>query len=440
VAVAVSGGVDSVALLLLLLELREELGAVLSVAHVNHQLRGEESDEDELFVAVLARRHDLELHSKPAPIGSGAGIEVSARKARYDFFRLVMRDRRVSKVATAHTLDDQAETVLLRLLRGAGIRGLAGIHPRLHLRGPRHEEQGNECGEVIRPLLQFRRSELKEFLRERGQPWREDSSNLDLSFRRNRVRHRVLPLLREDFGDASVENLADLAEIARAEEEHWQQNHPELLAPAESIELAWIETLPLAARRRLIRNWLEAHAEAAGVSYRMVEEILDLTSSGSNKTLELPGGHLVRRTRAQFRIELVESDVRGPDYEYSLPMPGEVELPEVGIRLQASLVNPQRIPETGQDLLLDQAALPSTLAVRNWRPGDRFWPAHTKEARKVKELLNDRHIVGAEKKLWPVLVAGDELVWVRGFAVPAKFRCRAPAGNALVIREIPLRS
>ncbi|MBI1740838.1 MAG: tRNA lysidine(34) synthetase TilS, partial [Candidatus Koribacter versatilis] len=204
VAVAVSGGVDSVALLLLLLELRSELGIVLSVAHVNHKLRGEESDEDERFVAELARSQDLALHSCAAPLDQKpvSGIEAAARKLRYAFFRQLAREGRVSKIATAHTLDDQAETVLLRILRGTGLRGLAGIHPRLVL-----EEEGRAFGEVIRPLLGIRRAELEEFLRERGQPWREDSSNRDPVYLRNRVRHRVLPLLKENFGPAAVENL-----------------------------------------------------------------------------------------------------------------------------------------------------------------------------------------------------------------------------------------
>jgi tRNA(Ile)-lysidine synthase len=158
VAAAVSGGSDSVGLLGLLLDLREELGIVLSVAHANHKLRGEESDEDERFVANLAREHGLELHRCDAPIGAksgaaiglgaGSGIEAAARELRYEFFRGLARQGRVNKIATAHTLDDQAETLLLRIFRGTGIRGLAAIHPRIAF-----EEEGRGFGEVIRPLL-----------------------------------------------------------------------------------------------------------------------------------------------------------------------------------------------------------------------------------------------------------------------------------------------
>jgi tRNA(Ile)-lysidine synthase len=226
VAAAVSGGADSVALLCLLLELRAELGIVLSVAHVNHKLRGEESDEDERFVAKLAGQHGLELHVRRRRLTGGgvptpgrnrppasAGIEAAARELRYGFFRQLAREGRVTKIATAHTLDDQAETVLLRMFRGTGIRGLAGIHPRIVF-----EEQGRAFGEVVRPLLGFRRAALLEFLRERGQAWREDSSNRDIAFLRNRVRHRLLPVIGEEFGEAAIEHMGELAEIARAEE------------------------------------------------------------------------------------------------------------------------------------------------------------------------------------------------------------------------------
>ncbi|HYK49860.1 MAG TPA: tRNA lysidine(34) synthetase TilS, partial [Terriglobales bacterium] len=223
-AVAVSGGADSTALLLLMVEVRSELGIVLSVAHVNHGLRGKESDADEQFVAELAERHNLDLHSQKAPLKStSSGIEAAARKLRYDFFRQLVRNGKLSKIATAHTLDDQAETVLLRILRGTGIRGLSGIHPRLVL-----EDGDAGSGEIVRPLLGFRRVELEAFLRDQGQEWREDSSNRDLTFLRNRVRHRLLPMLMEDFGLATADNLADLAEIARAEEQHWETGHPEI--------------------------------------------------------------------------------------------------------------------------------------------------------------------------------------------------------------------
>jgi len=414
VAVAVSGGADSVALLLLLLELRGELGIVLSVAHVNHKLRGEESDEDERFVVDLARQHDLELLVRVAPVNQerGSGIEAAARALRYDFFRELARTGRVRKIATAHTLDDQAETVLLRMLRGTGIRGLAGIHPRLVL-----EKEGHKSGEVVRPLLEVRRAELQEFLRARGQEWREDSSNRDPSFLRNRVRLAMLPVLKESFGEAAVENLANLAEIARAEEEHWEHGHPEVRAAEGDLKVAPLSELPLAAQRRLVRNWLETNAGPGNVSFRAIEDVLELAAGAAGRTLGLPGGRILRRTQRELRWET--GDRQPSDYEYVLPVPGSVEVGELGVRIEAALMDWDRVPESERQQVLDPGKVSGEVRIRNWRAGDRFWPANTRQAKKVKELLSDRHAVGIEKKLWPVIEAGGELVWLRGFAAPA---------------------
>jgi len=459
-AVAVSGGADSVALLCLLLELRAELGIVLSVAHVNHKLRGEEADEDERFVAKLARQHGLELHACEAPVngkrssgkssGVTSGIEAAARELRYGFFRQLAREGRVTKIATAHTLDDQAETVLLRIFRGTGIRGLSGIHPRIVF-----EEQGHAFGELVRPLLSFRRAALQEFLRERGQNWREDSSNRDTAFLRNRVRHRLLPMIGEEFGEAAIEHMGELAEIARAEEEHWERAHPEirgqgggaetrLAASLPGLAVAPLLTLPLAAQRRLVRVWLEMNAPNLTISFRLIEEALELARGAPNrgaagKKVELPGGWNLRRGRQELLLELEPSSGRGEaaDYQYALALPGAVEVRELGARIEARVVDVGDVPEDERGGLLDLARMPKEVLIRNWRAGDRFWPAHTAATKKVKELLSDRHATGVEKKLWPVAVAkGCGLIWMRGFAVPAALRAPARASKAIWIREI----
>jgi len=482
-AVAVSGGADSVALLCLLLELRSELGIVLSVAHVNHKLRGEESDGDEQFVANLARQHALELHICEAPVDamqkSGnipsviSGIEAAARDQRYGFFRQLARDGRVAKIATAHTLDDQAETVLLRMFRGTGIRGLSGIHPRIIF-----EEQGRVVGELVRPLLSFRRIALQEYLRQCGQAWREDSSNSNIAFLRNRVRHHLLPLIAREFGEAAIEHMGELAEIARAEEEQWsvasgqlpvsfqypalstQHNTPESEAQlpstlesdaplgaamrpgtpqAASLPVASLLVLPLAAQRRLVRAWLETAAPDLSISFRLTEEALELACGPAGRRLELPGGSHLRRGRHDLLLGLEPLGKEGDpaDYEYALPVPGVVEVPELGACIEARTVDAADVPENERGQLLDVGRVPKEVLIRNWRPGDRFWPAHTAAARKVKELLSDRHATGAEKKLWPVAVArGCGLVWMRGFAVPAAFQAPSGASQAIWIRQI----
>ncbi len=219
VAVAVSGGADSVALLRLLLELRQELGIVVSVAHVNHRLRGADAEQDAAFVAELAERHGLEFHLAGREVGAYAiehklSLEAAGRRVRYAFFSQLVEERKVDKVATAHTLDDQAETVLLKLLRGSWLRGLAGIHPRLRT--------GDGRDWVVRPLLGTHRCEIEAYLHRLGQPWREDLSNQDRRFRRNRVR-QLLPQLEAEHHPGVRAALAQIAELARAEESYWAE-------------------------------------------------------------------------------------------------------------------------------------------------------------------------------------------------------------------------
>src|SRR5437016_3508462 len=249
----------------LLLELRDEIGIVLSVVHFNHNLRGKESDADERFVAQLAGRHDLELHCDRGDVAKHAGLqrlslEAAARQLRYRYFQRLMEKERLNCVATGHTLDDQAETVLLRMVRGAGTRGLAGIYPELTYPNsldkrsifaqPTHPQaivestlsestfsdsmfpqllvSGSQFS-VIRPLLRTGRTQLEAYLREIGQDWREDSSNRDLRHARNRVRHGIVPRLQRTLNPKVKEVLAETAEIARSEEEYWQQEVQRLL-------------------------------------------------------------------------------------------------------------------------------------------------------------------------------------------------------------------
>jgi tRNA(Ile)-lysidine synthase len=325
------------------------------------------------------------------------------------------------------------------MLRGTGIRGLAGIHPRIIFKG------GNE-GEVVRPLLGFRRTDLEAFLRDGGQSWREDSTNSDPAFLRNRVRHRVLPLLKEEFGAVATENLADLAEIARAEEEHWQSGHPETRVyqsdshELETLAASSIQSLPVAAQRRLIRGWLEAHASDMAFSFRMIEEVRDLALGPAGRKLELHGGRSVRRTQRELCLEETGESTEACGYEYRLPVPGSIAVPELGLRVEAIVTEPDVVPPEDRASLLNPARLPQHLLLRNWRPGDRYWPAHTKREKKVKELLGDRHLTGAQKKLWPVAVAQDwGLVWVRGFPAPAAHRPICTDKTALWIRLVELK-
>ena len=272
--IAISGGADSVALLLTLhaanTAKRDALGTGLSAIHVNHNLRAEESDADQQFVTELCNRLEIPLHIHQVSVTDRVSqtsetIEEAARTLRYDIFRSLIADGRANSILTAHTLDDQAETVLMKLLRGAWTEGLGGIHPIVAVPN----------GKILRPLLNTPRTVIEAFLKETSQPWREDSSNTDAAYTRNRLRHTILPLLRTENPSLN-QTLSNLAELAREEETRWQSELgrilPQILLPGKpvrgggravstapgesasiSIEIERLRPLDPAFRRRILR-------------------------------------------------------------------------------------------------------------------------------------------------------------------------------------------
>ena len=440
-AIAVSGGRDSVGLLRLMLELESEMGVLVSVVHLNHQLRGSEADGDEQFVATLAERYGLPFVSMRRNVEAYAAEnklsrEAAARELRYQLFRDLLGER-LDLIATAHTMDDQAETLLLKLARGTGTRGLAGIYPRLAVERPGSVRPAA----IVRPLLAIRRDDVRFYLVEIGQGWREDRTNWELAATRNRLRHRILPLLEAELNPGLVETLAETAEVARGEEEYWTSHVAQLLpgvwlpdgVRGGALNSKPLERMPVAARRRLIRAVAQSLGLALG--FRHVEEVLDLKGEGDSATL--PGGWVAIRRQGELRFKPQPSDIS--HYQYLLPVPGKVSVAEAGIELEATLV--ARRSEAGSynpEDLLDPEWARKGLAVRNWRAGERFWPVHRKEPKKIKELLAERHILGEEKKRWPVAACGKEIVWVRGLGVRRDFQAKAAEG--VLIRDLPLPS
>jgi tRNA(Ile)-lysidine synthase len=447
VGIAVSGGADSVALLCLLVELRKDIGSILSVVHFNHRLRGTNADDDERFVADLAQRHKLELHCGSGEVSAYAtekhlSLETAAREMRYQYFRQLLREGGLNRIATGHTLDDQAETVLLKIIRGAGGRGLAGIYPKLSVGSCQLSAVSSQQISIIRPLLGTRRAELEAYLRSLGQSWCEDKSNRDLRHMRNRVRHGILPRLERNFNPGVREALAETAEIARAEEEYWEKEVARVLplvwqadGTIGVLKAAPLTHLPLALQRRVVR----AATECLGLrlDFRHVEEII-AQSSNRIATTVLPGGWMVQLEKDALRFATQRGKPEKLEYEYRLSVPGSVEVPETTSRFEAVSVSGNAAEGYNPEDLLDRALLAAELKVRNWHPGDRFWPAHTKAAKKIKELLQDRQVTGRERKLWPVIVSGQEVVWVRGFPAPARFRPDNADNKAVQIRETAL--
>jgi len=454
VAVAVSGGADSVALLRVLIELREELGIVLSLAHFHHGIRGAEADKDQQFVEDLACRFELEVNcsfgDSPAHAGKHkTSLETAARELRHRWFAQLIAEGKIDKIATAHTLDDQAETVLMRVIRGAGARGLAGI-------APFHAEKS-----LVRPLLEISRKEIEAYLKTLNQPWREDLSNQDPAHTRNRVRQELLPLLERAFNPSIRWTLAELAEVARGEDEFWEKERARLMdklvrrgKPSRdgrsnageagrvwSIDLAGFRGLPLALQRQLLQA--VAHEMGQGLQFKHIEELTVLAHEGKKgRPIGLPGGLTASCSFRELQLNYPDPDGMQEEYEYALSLPGEIQVSAIGSTVRARVISAGKQMVSGYNpaLLLERARLQPELKLRNWKAGDRFFPAHTQSPKKVKELLQagrlGRQLSRAEKKLWPVVESAGEIVWVRGFPVPEAFAHHE--GEAVLIEEIPL--
>ena len=467
--VAVSGGADSVALLLLLLELRKELGNVLSVVHFNHKLRGKASETDEKVVAKLAAKHGLEFHSASAEVAKKAkkeqaNLEDAARRARYEYFRSLVDSGVCTRIAVAHTADDQAETVLAHILRGTGLAGLGGIHP--------------VAGSVFRPLLNVRRTELRDYLRRKKQNWREDATNRDTKRLRARIRKKLLPLLEKQFQPAIVEHLATLAELAREDEAFLDRVAEQRAAKAvqerdgglrvsvadlfgargkggfnaeftESTEKREEQKDDLAAlSKRIVRRVVECVKKRSGeLGSNHVATVLQLARTGrSGSSLTLPGGVEVRKERntllfrATAKTDAIAACTANHNFAYSIDLSRgtqDVNVTELGCVFRLRVVDwPSKGEENNKrEMVLDRERLRSPLVLRNWRPGDRLRPSGHQNAHKLTRLLNEKHISHWDREGWPVLASGEILVWARGFPVAADFAADEKTRTGIVIAE-----
>lgn len=430
VAVGVSGGADSVALLRGLHQQSRELGLVLHVAHLHHGLRGAEADADLAFVRALAIELDLPFHAHRVDTASEAtakpgkaaeSIEEAAGRLRYAWFQDLLSKEQLDAVATAHTLDDQAETVLAKFLRGAWTEGMAGIAPKL------------ETERVVRPLLAVSRMEIEAYLRALGQSWRTDSSNTDTSFTRNRIRHELLPQL-EAFNPRLRMHLAQMATLARDEEAFWDVETtriaPSLILPGRpvrgggrassgpgaeglSLSITALAAQPVALQRRILR-YLAAQL-GASPDFPATESLRSLALSGrAGQKAELASGLRAERSHRELRLTIQPSAAiesashSGVLAERSssvklepltIPVPGAADAAAYGLHIEIRSSN-------------SASAVPATL--RPWKPGDRVTLRHSSGPKKIKEILERLRISGAGRAHWPVLDWQGTILWMQG--------------------------
>jgi tRNA(Ile)-lysidine synthase len=441
VGVAVSGGPDSVLLLHFMNGLASEVGLRLAVVHFNHHLRGAESDADEQFVRKLAGGLGIDFLGAQADVAQAArerrrNLEATARDLRYRFFFSLARQGRLDKVATAHTANDQAETVLLRLLRGTGSRGLAGIYPVLE-------------GTVVRPFLNLTRAKVMQEIAMRQLEYRADSSNLDITLRRNRVRQQLLPWLEKEFNPGIIPLLKALADLARDDEAFLEQQAHERAHPwrvregcEEKIPTRPLAEFPAAIARRVLRQMVRAaRGSLRGVTHPHIEALRHFAAEAqSGRTLSLPGG-LAARKEFDWLI-LGPQPLPGSDgeFSYSVTIPGELKVAQLGLTFRFKIVRQEAQSKAYNEVRgagLDRQKLPGELRLRNWRAGDSFWPLGSRKPRKLKELFREQRIPQRQRTLWPVLESGHEIVWVRGFPPGSPVAASPGSSEVLVVEEEP---
>lgn len=441
IGIAVSGGPDSILLLSFACDLAEVAGICPAVVHFNHLLRGAESNEDEEFVAAVARDRRIRFLHARADVRSAAhrrnkNLEATARELRYRYFFSLVRRGSVGRIATAHTANDQAETVLMRLLRGAGTRGLGGIFPSLQ-------------GGIIRPFLEITRAEVEGEIAKRGLAFRQDRSNFDPRFTRNRIRKDLLPMLEREYNPRVVRLLAALASRARDDEAYLEQQASEVSRPwrlrdegGERISAQALAGLPASLERRVLRQMIEGAGGAHGVTAHQIEGLRDWARRAqSGRTLALAGNVEARR---EFDWLLIRPAVAASSlqmYSIIVTPPAEAAFPGGSLTFRTANVpldsaghsNAKCRYNDNEIVYIDMDKLPGEIVLRNWQNGDRLCPRGSSRPKKLKELFLERRIPTSRRRAWPVLASQGQVVWARGLGADRRFAVDGSTRRALII-------
>lgn len=447
VLVALSGGPDSTAMLAVLPDVLPRFGAALAgVAHVHHGLRGVEADADLDWCAQAATGRNLAFRGVRVDVpGESAqrrwSLERTAHVLRHAALRQAADQLEATVIALGHTRDDQAETVILRFLRGAGTRGLAGMHPRR--------------GRLIRPLLECSRASVEQYLAERGLTYRDDRSNADLDIPRNRVRHQLLPALIEVAGAALPARLARQAGIWRQEDawleqsaEPWVGRSLEAAGPGWLLHLDRLEGAPPALRHRV--HWaLARRLFGERASSRTVELMVRAETLGRGRTASVAGWR-IRRDEASLRFEpdappapAAAVDETLPQLEAAaavLPVPGEAVLPAAGVRVTAEVMSRDAVAADPAAMgpaaaLLDADEVVGPLTLRQRRPGDRVRPIGLGGSQKLQDLFVNRKVPLPQRSRVPIVSTPDgRIVWVVGHAVDERVAVKASTTRVVILK------
>ena len=453
VLVAVSGGPDSIALIHIISILATEYSLRLAIAHLNHCLRGSDSDRDAEFVAGTARHLNLPIYAQRENVRAfqqdrGLSLEEAARLVRYGFYEATATEYGFNKIALGHHSDDNAELVLMNLLRGSGPLGLSGIAP-------------VRDGHIVRPLIRLRRSEIVDYLAEKGLPFVTDASNSDPTFTRNKIRHHLIPMLQTAYNPKIIEILNRLGEIVRAEDQWFDKTIETVFEQCVSfrtekkisLALPAFSQLSLAVKRRVLRKAiLGIKKDLRRITLLHVDAILQLIDKGRDPgRLNLPDGILMVRNGVELSLEKIENNTisksyRTPqnsasNYQYAITAPGTLYIKEADLSITLCEINIDELPDfkeidaTIAFFDLDRLIFP--LSVRNLRPGDRFTPLGLNGTQKVKKYFINHKIPFVQRKICPLLLSGGNIVWLAGHRIDDAVKVR-PGTRRILKAELLL--
>ncbi|MGE0084139.1 MAG: tRNA lysidine(34) synthetase TilS [Desulfococcaceae bacterium] len=429
VLMGVSGGADSVALVHIFAELTPCFSLRLGIAHLNHCLRGEESDRDEKFVIELAEKLSIPCFTGKKDAEEYRRLhrlspEESAREIRYAFLEQTAREKGFTRIALGHHADDNAELILMFLLRGSGPSGLSGIPP---------------CreGKYIRPMMELSRSDIMEYLHIKNAEYVTDSSNSDLKYLRNRLRHQLIPHLKTHYNPGIVRTLNRVSEILR-DEEQWLSGiaadlfHTVLISEKKGgaeLSVSGLGAMPHAAQRRVIRHALACvKGNLRRITFTHTENIFRILQKDQDlRCLDLPDRIRVTRKGDSLHISKESETLRNlgkkkPDLApcfYTVTAPGRIRIRETGAVLIFSL--PEKMPDI-QDFgasvaFFDMEKASFPIVIRNFQPGDRFRPLGMQGTQKLKKYFADHKIPQDERAKCPILLSEDRIIWVAGHRI-----------------------
>ncbi len=416
VLVCVSGGPDSVCLLEILRLLSGEFGIRLSVCHADHMLRKDESRADAEFTGRLARENNLPFYSCRKNVRlhaerKGFSIEEAGRKIRYEFFQKTAEKHGINKIALGHNLDDQAETVLLNLIRGSGLEGLSGIPPA--------RELGKTGIYAVRPLIESSRAEIENFLLKNKIAFRDDPSNRKNVYLRNRLRLELLPFIESNFDPRIRHRLAKTAGIFREYRDYLYLNTAETIkksikttGPAAEISIGVLKGLHPAVKRLLLQEAFKAAGNSeASLSSAHVEQINVIAESRlPNRKLSLPGGMTAVREYDRLIFKKARGAARAPAAALVMRVPGKNRVPGPGIAIEFSVAEAGAPPGSGEFAGIDLEKIRFPVAVRRRKDGDRFSPPGMTGTRKLKDFLIDKKIPMDERDRMLVFVDADDRI------------------------------